>query len=187
MTQKKDFKRAVRQYALRTGRSYASARRLLLSRSRGGAAMEEISLKVISKPELGFAIRVPAGWSEFPPVLSNSPYEVARFAYRDHTTHMCIVFRMPGSPGLDPRVWAEQARTRQRNQGFGSIALTDVDVGRRAGVCLTFEKTNEIGVWACREYFVGAGSLVYCLGLASGDPQRDGEVFDAMAAQFEVN
>jgi hypothetical protein len=187
MTQKKDLKRAVREYALRTGRSYSSARHLLLSRRRGGEVMEEMSLKVISKPELGFAVRVPEGWSEFPPILSNSPYEVARFAYRDHTTHMCIVFRMPGSPGLDPRVWAEQAQTRQRQQGYGSFALTEVEVGKRAGICLKFEKSNEAGVWACREYFVVAGSLVYCLGLASGDPQTDGKVFDAMAAKFEVN
>jgi hypothetical protein len=186
MTQDKDFKRAVREYALRTGRSYASARRILSSRSRGGAAMENVSLLAISKPDFGFTVRVPAGWSEFPPVLSSSAYEVARFAYRDHTNHMCIVFRMPGSPGLDPRGTAEQAKVSQGRRGFGNFALTEVEVGRRPGVRLTFEKHTEIGVWAAREYFVSAGSLVYCLGLASGDPKGDAEVFDAMAAEFEI-
>jgi len=186
MTKEKDFKRAVRDYALRTGRSYASARHLLLTRSQGGAAMETISLKLITKPEPGFTVGVPEGWSEFPPVLSSSAYEVARFAYRDETNHMCIVFRMPGSPGLDPRGTAEQAQVQQKKRGYQNFAIAQVQIGSRAGVCLTFDKTTDLGLWAAREYFVTAGSLVYCLGLGSGDPKGDAEVFDAMAAKFEI-
>jgi hypothetical protein len=188
MTQDKDFKREVRAYALRTGRSYASARRLLLSR-RGGAAMEteKIAFKLIAKQDVGFTVRVPEGWSEFPPVLSHSPYEVARFAYRDHTDHLCIVFRLPGSPGLDPRGTAERSQAALSKKGFGDFALTKADVGSRKGVRLTFRKPTEAGgVWASREYFVSAGSLVYCLGLASGDPDGDAETFDTMAAEFQV-
>jgi hypothetical protein len=186
MTQEKDFKRAVRAYALRTGRSYASARRLLVSRSRGGEAMENVAFKLISKPEAGFNVRVPEGWAEFPPVLSHSPYEVARFAYRDHTDHLCIVFRLPGSPGLDPRGTAERSQAALGKKGFGNFALTLAEVGRRPGVRLTFDKTTEAGLWASREYFVSAGSLVYCLGLGTGDPDGDAATFDAMAAEFEV-
>ena len=186
MTQDKNFKREVRAYALRTGRSYASARRLLLSRSRGGAVMESVAFKLISKQEAGFAVRVPEGWSEFPPVLSHSPYEVARFAYRDHTDHMCIVFRLPGSPGLDPRGTAERSQAALTKKGFGNFTLTKAHVGSRPGVRLTFDKPTETGVWASREYFVTAGSLVYCLGLASGDPEGDAATFDAVAAEFEI-
>lgn len=148
--------------------------------------MENVALKVVSKPEWGFTVRVPEAWAEFPPVLSSSAYEVARFAYRDHTNHMCIVFRMPGSPGLDPRGTAEQAQVSQRRKGFGNFALTPFDMGGRAGVRMTFDKTNELGAWAAREYFVAAGSLVYCLGLASGDPKEDAALFDSMAAKFEI-
>jgi hypothetical protein len=148
--------------------------------------METVSFKAISKPDFGFTVRVPAGWSEFPPVLSSSAYEVARFAYQDHTNHMCIVFRLPGSPGLDPRFSAKQAEVSQRRRGFGNFVTDDVEVGRRAGVRLTFDKKSEIGVWAAREYFVAAGSLVYCLGLASGDPSGDAALFDAMAGEFEI-
>jgi hypothetical protein len=188
MTQDKDFKRAVRAYALRTGRSYASARRLFLSRSQGDDAMENLMpLQSIAKPAFGFTIGVPAGWSEFPPILSNSPYEVARFARRDHTNHLCIVFRLPGSPGLDPRRTAEEAQTRSAKKGFGNFVLRDVEVGGRAGKLLTFDKTTEDGVWSAREYFVSAGNLVYCLGLGTGDPQGDAAHFDAMAAHFEIS
>lgn len=148
--------------------------------------MEDTSFKLISKPDLGFTVGVPVGWAEFPPVLSSSPYEVARFAYRDHTNHMCIVFRMPGSPGLDPRGTAEQAQAGLKAKGYGNSALTRVDVGGRPGVLLTFDKTTAAGTWSAREYFVSAGSLVYCLGLGSGDLAADAASFDAMAARFEL-
>lgn len=195
MTREKDFKRVVREYASRTGRSYSSARRILLARKgeaegagaevKNGAAPS--AFKTIARPKLGFTLSVPEAWAEFPALLSNSPYEVARFAYRDHTSHLCIVFRMPGSPGLHPRGTAEQAMVRQRSQGFGNFVLRDSAVGKRAGVALTFDRKTDAGTWSAREYFVGAGSLVYCLGLGSGDAEGDATVFDAMAAAFEVS
>ena len=186
MTDEKDFKRKVREYASRTGRSYASARHLLLSRSRGDTPMNTLTFKQVYKQEFGFTVSLPEDWSEFPALLSNSPYEVARFACRDHTSHVCLVFRMPGSRGLHPRGTAEQAQARQKSQGFDNFVLTDVDVAGRPGVLLTFDKPVQSGRWAAREYFVTVGSLVYCLGLASGDPQGDASLFDSMAAQFEV-
>jgi hypothetical protein len=186
MTKKKDFKRAVREYASRTGRSYTSARRQLLSRDRGGVAANDPASRTISRPELGFAVALPEGWSEFPRPFSSSPFEVARFACHDRTTHVCIVFRMPGSPGLHPRGIAERSRARLAKRGFGNFALGDADVGGKAGVLLTCDKTIEEGLWAAREYFVTAGSLVYCLGLGSGDPAGDAAVFDCMASGFEV-
>lgn len=149
--------------------------------------MEDASFKVITKPELGFSVRVPKDWAEFPPVLSSSPWEVARFAYRDDENHiMCIVFRMPGSPGLDPRGTAEQARAALKKKGYGNASLTRVDVGGRPGSLLTFDKPTKAGVWSAREYFVSAGNVVYCLGLGTSDPDADGETFDAIAARFDV-
>jgi hypothetical protein len=198
MTREKDFKRVVREYASRTGRSYSSARRILLAREGkaedAGAEVKDAAeaaatsaFKTIARPKLGFTLSVPEAWAEFPALLSNSPYEVARFACRDHTSHLCIVFRMPGSPGLHPRGTAEQAMVRQRSQGFGNFVLRDSPVGKRAGVALTFDRKTEAGTWSAREYFVSAGSLVYCLGLGSGDAEGDASVFDAMAAAFDVS
>lgn len=165
MTRQKDFKRTVREHAARTGRSYADARRLLLARTQGDAAMNDTTathdttFKKVSKKEHGFTLAVPEAWA---------------------------VFRMPGSPGLHPRGTAEQAQARQRAQGFDNFVLDELDVGGRPGVRLTFDKKTAQGPWFAREYFVSAGSLVYCLGLASGDPQGDAALFDAMAARFEV-
>ncbi len=148
--------------------------------------METVALKLIDRPQLGFSVGVPREWSEFPALLSNSAYEVARFAYRDHTSHLCIVFRMPGSPGLDPRGTAELSQAKMAKQGFGNFVLGPVDVGGRPGLRLTFDKKTDAGVWAARQYFVTAGSLVYCLGLGTGDPDGDAAAFDAMAAEFKT-
>lgn len=145
-----------------------------------------IAFHKVSKPELGFTVALPEGWSEFPRPFSSSPFEVARFAYRDAATHVCIVFRMPGSPKLDPRIIAERSKTKLEHKGYGNFALSECDVGPRRGVLLACDKTNDEGLWAAREYFVTAGSLVYCLGLATGDPAGDAALFDSMAARFEA-
>jgi hypothetical protein len=178
MTHDKDFKRKVREHARRTGRSYASVHRRF-SRHRG----EEIEMQKITKPEHGFTVAIPDGWAEFPPMLTNSPYEVARFARRDHANHLCLVFR---SPGNDPRKPAEGARERLARSGYGNFALDDAALGARAGVRLTFDKPAAAGVWAVREYFVSVNNVVYCLGLGSSDPAGDAAIFDAMTAAFDI-
>lgn len=186
MTRDKDFKRRVRETAARTGRSYASARNALLAKTEQARGKDSISLKVISKPELGLHFGVPEGWEEFPPVLSNSPYEVTRFARQDHAAHMCVVFRMPGSDGLDPKGMAERAQAKQKAKGFDNFRLTRVEVGERPGVLLSFDKKTDRGAWTAREYFVSVGSLVYCLGLGTGDADGDELTFDAMAEHFVI-
>ena len=129
---------------------------------------------------------LPDGWSEFPRPFSSSPFEVARYAHHDGTTRVCIVFRMPGSPGLHPGGMAERSNTKLEQKGFGNFVVRDVEIAGRAVVLLTCDKMIEKRPWAAREYFVPAGSLVYCLRLASGDPDGDRGKFDAMAEGFDV-
>jgi hypothetical protein len=175
MTHDKDFKRRVREHARRTGRSYASVHRRF-SRQRGEMTMQQFT-------KSGFTIAVPEGWAEFPPVPTNSPYEVARFARRDHAQHLCLVFRSPGS---DARERAEAARERLEASGYGNFVLDDATLGARAAVRLRFDKPFGSGVWAVREYFIGATDVVYCLGLGSSDPAGDAAAFDSMCAAFEI-
>jgi hypothetical protein len=192
MTKKKDFKRKVREHAARTGHSYASARRILLTRhgehSPTTPANEEVSMfHRIEKSEFGFAIALPDGWSEFPRPFSDSPFEVARFACRDDVNHICIVYRMPGSRDPHLRGLAERSMDKLVRKGFGHFVLAEATVGGRSGLVLTFDKpADKDGVWAAREYFVAGRNLVYCLGLGSGDPARDAAVFDGIASRFEV-
>ena len=179
MTHDKDFKRKVREHARRTGRSYASVHRRFSRHREKMMQLEQITKQ-------GFTVAVPNGWAEFPPILTNSPYEVARFARRDHTNHLCLVFRSPGSSGLDPRVHAERVRAHLATSGYDNFELEDAVLGARAGVRLTFDKPLATGIWAVREYFVNVNELVYCLGLGSGDPAGDAAIFDAMTAAFEI-
>jgi hypothetical protein len=181
MTHDKDFKRKVREQARRTGRSYASVHRCL-SRQREDNAMHRFTK--ITKPELGFTVAVPPGWAEFPPQLTNSPYEVARFARRDHASHLCLVFRSPGSAGLDPRIPAEAARAVLSASGYANFALDDAQLGAHAAARLSFDKPIATGVWVVRMYFASASDRVFCLGLGSGDP--DAAVYDSMSAEFEI-
>ncbi|HEX4454322.1 MAG TPA: hypothetical protein VH143_25840 [Kofleriaceae bacterium] len=136
-------------------------------------------MQKITKPDHGFTVAIPDGWAEFPPMLTNSPYEVARFARRDHANHLCLVFR---SPGNDPRKRAEAARARLATTGYDGFVLDDAALGARPGVQLSCTR----GAWAVREYFVSVNDLVYCLGLGSSDPAGDAAAFDAMTAAFDI-
>jgi hypothetical protein len=187
MTRERDFKRKVRGLVRLTGRSYADARRLLLEKNQGGHAMTESQWTTMNNPRFGYSLALPAGYHEFPADPSHSPWEVARFLQRDHTSHLCLVFRMPGRIGLDPRESAERSRMRLEAKGFVDFAFSEVDMGARRGTLLTFQKPKENAeLWSAREYFVTAGSLVYCLGLGTGDRSGDAEVFDRIARGFEV-
>jgi hypothetical protein len=172
MTHDKDFKRKVREHARRTGRSYASVHRRFSRHREKMMQLEQITKQ-------GFTVAVPHGWAEFPPMRSNSPYEVARFAHRDHASRLCLVFR---SPGNDPRKRAEAAQARLATTGYDDFALADAPLGAHSGVRLCCAR----GVWAVREYFVSVNDLVYCLGLGSSDPAGDAAIFDAMTAAFEI-
>jgi hypothetical protein len=187
MTREKDFKRKVRDEARRTGRSYADARRLLLDTRPGGPAMTESQKTTTNNPRFGYSLTLPAGYHEFPADSTHSPWEVARFLRRDHTSHLCLVFRMPGRVGLDAREPALRSKARLEAKGFVDFALSEVELGKRHGTLLTFQRSaDNKEPWSAREYFVTAGSLIYCLGLGSGDRSGDAEVFDRIAQSFEV-
>jgi hypothetical protein len=187
MTQHKDFKRKVREHARRTGRSYSDARRLLLTNGEDGRVMNAPPFERHVDPRYGFSVALPAGWNEFPPDPGNSPYEVGRWLAVDHTNHVCLVFRMPGRPGLSARDAAERSKARLEARGFLGFTLSSEKVAGRPGVSMTFHKPQDGGgTWSAREYFVSAGSLVYCLGLASGDREGDAALFDRVAAEFAI-
>jgi hypothetical protein len=56
--------------------------------------------------EWNFAIDLPTHWNIFPPVLSNSPWEVIRFASREEGAyHLAVVFREAIDPKQTPAEW----------------------------------------------------------------------------------
>jgi hypothetical protein len=187
LTSEKDFKRLVRFRAAKTGESYALARTRLRYSARGGVEMDQSAFRRVEKTDLGFAVHVPDDWPEFPPQPTNSPFEVARFHYRDGERHVCLIFRHPGSSGLDPHVPAQEERTILDRKGFEHFSFEDLEISGRPAVRMDFDRADlPIGMWWAREYFVVARNLVYILGVGSTDIDGDQDLFNQMATRFEV-
>lgn len=60
--------------------------------------MNPTEMKRYESAEWNFALDIPKGWHSFPPVASNSPLEVIRFASKEDGTHLVIIFRGPRDP-----------------------------------------------------------------------------------------
>src|SRR5437764_6559830 len=84
MTANKNFKRRVRDRARRTGESYTAALRHLRQLD---VKEPTVQWQRIEKTDFGYAISVPAGWTERPPDLKNSPLETARFGEETDRRH----------------------------------------------------------------------------------------------------
>jgi hypothetical protein len=144
-------------------------------------------LRAVEKPDPGFTVWVPETWTEYPPRPSNSPYEVARFRYRDEGRHICLIFRHPGLPGLTPRAAADQARRTLEAKGFEHFNLEEVSLDGRAAIRMDYDTTRfDFGPWFVREYFLVDGDISYVLGLGSGRPTVDRATYDEMAARFHL-
>ena len=55
-------------------------------------------MKHYKSSEWKFALDISKRWDSFPPVPTNSPYEVIRFASREDGTYLLIIFREPRNP-----------------------------------------------------------------------------------------
>ena len=135
--------------------------------------MESATLHAVEKPDLGFTVWVPASWTEFPPQPSNSPYEVARFRYRDEGRHICLVFRQPSRPGLTPQAFADETRRTLETKQFEHFSTDDLTMGGRPAVRMIYDTSRfDFGPWFVREYFLVAQDVGYALGLGTSRPKR---------------
>jgi hypothetical protein len=100
---------------------------------------------------------------------------------------VCLVFRHPGSTGLDPHTPAQEESVILEQKSFEHFSFEDVDISGRPAVRMDFDRADlPIGMWWAREYFVVARNLVYILGVGSTDITGDQDLFDEMARRFEV-
>lgn len=183
MTANKHFKRRVRERARRTGESYTAA---LSNLRRLDAQERPMQWQRIEKPDFGYAVHVPGGWSERPPDLKNSPWETARFHQPDDRRHSVIVFRAPLARGRDARQVAENAQISLEHSGFTDFVIGETEVAGRPGALLECARHDAGRVWAVREYFVRYDDVGFCLGCGTAVPDEDGELFTGMARRFEV-
>ena len=148
--------------------------------------MNTTAMKHYESSEWNFALDIPKRWNSFPPVSSNSPYEVIRFASREDGTHLVIIFRKPHDPKQSLKALSEQVQQLLAGQGFGNFATAETTIGPRAALMLDFDRPQGDGTWSCREYFIVEGTLSYTLGFGTTNKAGMFELYDRMAKSFEI-
>jgi hypothetical protein len=148
---------------------------------------DKTEMKRYQSAEWNFALDIPKRWHAFPPVSSNSPLELMRFASKEEGNHLVILFRGPRDPQQPLQEACDQAQQILAGQGFGNFATTETTIGTRAALRLDFDRPQAGGTWSCREYFVAEDTLQYVLGF--GTNHKDGmfELYDRMARSFEFS
>lgn len=72
--------------------SWRACRAILGAVNAAGDSPTELPIRRYESKRWGFAINIPQRWNAFPTVPTNSPYEVIRFASREHGSHLLIIF-----------------------------------------------------------------------------------------------
>lgn len=143
-------------------------------------------MKHYESSEWDFALDIPERWNSFPPVSTNSPYEVIRFASREDGTHLIIIFRRPHDPKQSLKALAAEVQQVLAKAGFGNFATAETTIGSRAALALDFDRPKDEGTWSCREYFVLADTLSYTLGFGTTNKAGMFDLYDRIAKSFEI-
>lgn len=184
MTANKDFKRLVRLRALRTGESYASARRRLLLRRQGHPLMNEQTLRV--EHSEGFSLTLPPNFGQTPPDPDQT-HEIARFVSSLDPRQKCQVFRIIDDvPSLDERVAAVHY-TLAKSGRFSNFRTSRIGFADRDGVLLEFDRSFDDGTSRpCRQYIThDSDNTTWAVGLIAADPDALASMLP-LATSFEI-
>jgi hypothetical protein len=148
--------------------------------------MNTTEMKHYVSSEWGFSLDVPKSWNRFPPVSSNSPYEVIRFASYEKGSHLLIIFRAPQDPNKSMKdVLGEVQQLLAKNE-FGNFATAETTIASRAALTLDFDRPKGEGTWSCRHYFLVEGTLGNTLGFGTTNKAGMFELYDRMAKSFQI-
>ena len=138
--------------------------------------------------EWHFELDIPKGWHAYPPVPSNSPNEVIRFASQENGKHLLIIFRHPYDPQVSPEAFSARIQQILADHGFSNFVTAETTIGSKRVLTLDFDRTNNEGfTWSCRHYFVIDGTLIYTLGFGTSKRDAMFDVYDRMAKSFVSN
>ena len=149
--------------------------------------MNTTEMKHYKSAEWNFDMDIPKTWHAFPPVCTNSPHEVIRFASKEDGTHLLIIFRAPHDPNTALQQVCEQAQKNLEPHGFANFAVSETTIGHRPAVLLEFDRPQGGGTWSCREYFLIEGTLQYTLGFGTSNRNAVFELYDRMAKSFDCS
>jgi hypothetical protein len=148
---------------------------------------DKVQMKHYMSAEWHFSLDIPRNWNAFPPVSSNSPFEVIRFISMEGGTHMLIVFRSADNPNEPLAKRAANAQATLAKQGFGNFTTAIAPVGSKSAATLDFDRKREDGkTWSCREYFIDDGTLDYVLGFGTTDKVGMFDLYERMAQSFQT-
>jgi serine/threonine protein kinase len=148
-------------------------------------AASSTGMKRYENTQWNFSLDIPIGWNTFPPVPTNSPFEVVRIASHENGKHLIIIFRMPYSPQRNLKQMAGHAQQHLARNRFRNFKTFETTIGSRLAVVLEFDRAQDGGIWSCREYFIAEGSLAYTVGFGTSNKAGMFDLFDRMAKTFE--
>lgn len=164
------------------------ARLLEASGESAAAGAEAVRMKHYRDGDWNFALDIPTRWNAFPPVPSNSPFEVIRFASNEDGVHNLIVFRNPRDPAVTLAESVQRTEAGLAEGGFSHFTTSQARIGSRQVLVLDFDKPEAGGkLWSCREYFIEDGALLYVLGFGTTDRATMFALFDRMAKSFTID
>ena len=132
-----------------------------------------------------FALDIPSGWTELPPVLTNSPYETVRFEPDVTGGNLIIVFRLPHEPAVPPEKNIQQMEASLAGGGFTHFVPGKTRIGSREVSTLDFDRRRPDGkIWSVRDYFIVDGPVAYTLGFGTTDRSGTFATFDRVAKSF---
>jgi hypothetical protein len=153
--------------------------------SAGGQKVTEIAMKHYQNLEWDFSLDIPERWNKFPPVSSNSPNEVIRFASHEDGMHYCIIFRIPRDPKQAPMAFAENIQDVLSKQKFYNFAISETKPKSGSGLKLDCDRLQENGMWYVREYFVFDEMLIHTVGFGTNRlDDANIDLFERMAQSF---
>jgi hypothetical protein len=148
--------------------------------------MNMTEMKHYKSSEWQFALDVPRQWNSLPPVSTNSPNEVIRFASKEDGTHLLIIFRELHDPKRALRAVSDRVQQVLASHGFGNFVQAETSIGSSPALTLDFDKPQAGGTWSCRHYFVAEGTLRHTLGFGTTNKAGMFELFDRMAKSFQI-
>src|SRR5688572_9046124 len=130
-----------------------------------------------------FELAVPRGWNSPPPVPTNSPSELIRFAPEDGS-HLLIIFRDPDQSHQSLQEVSDRVQRVLTTIRCGNFTSGQTTIGTRTVTTLDFDKRQGDAVWSCRYYFVAGETLRYVLGFGTTHKGGMWQLFDRVAQTF---
>jgi hypothetical protein len=144
-------------------------------------------MKLYRSRDSHFELDVPQRWNLFPPVPTNSPAELVRFASEEGSSPFLIIFRDPHNPNQPLQDVSDRVQQVLANNKCANFISGETAIGSKKAVTLDFDRLREDVVWSCRYYFVAGGTLRYVLGFGTTTNKPDmWQLFDRVAKTFEI-